>query len=73
MALWKEEWDMRAQFWIGLQMPEADMTQARSWNGIFTDILCNEERVRTLGQEVGCGTRTAQIIHDLGPGQFAAP
>jgi hypothetical protein len=49
MALWKEEWDMRALFWIGLQMPGADMTQASSWNGIFTDILCNEERVRTLG------------------------
>jgi hypothetical protein len=25
-----------------------------------------------LWQEVGCGTRTAQIIYDLGPGQFAA-
>jgi hypothetical protein len=31
--------------------------------------LCEYER---LGQEVGCGTRTAQIIYDLGPGQFSA-
>lgn len=27
---------------------------------------------KRLWQEVGCGTRTAQIIYDLGPGQFAA-
>jgi hypothetical protein len=41
-ALWKEEWDMKARLWIGLQMPGADMTQPNSWKGIFTDILCNE-------------------------------
>jgi len=39
---WKEEWDMKARLWIGLQMPGADMTQPNSWKGIFTDILCNE-------------------------------
>jgi hypothetical protein len=33
---------MKALWWIGLQMPGADMTQPSSWNGIFTDILCNE-------------------------------
>jgi hypothetical protein len=33
---------MKALWWIGLQMPEADMKPPSSWNGIFTDILCNE-------------------------------
>jgi hypothetical protein len=41
-ALWKEECDMKALLWIGLQMPGADMTPPSSSNGIFTDILCNE-------------------------------
>lgn len=31
-----------------MQMPGADTTQPNSWNGIFTDILCNEWRVQTL-------------------------
>jgi hypothetical protein len=37
----------------------------------LTYYAMNSEYER-LGQEVGCGTRTAQIIYDLGPGQFAA-
>ena len=43
---------------------------SRNW--IFTDILFMNSEYERLGQEVGCGTRTAQIIYDLGPGQFAA-
>jgi hypothetical protein len=53
-------------------MPGADLTQPSSWSGIFTDILCMNSEYELFGQEVGCGTWTAQIIHDLGPGQLVA-
>jgi hypothetical protein len=56
--------------WI--EMPGADLTEPSSWSGIFTDILCMNSEYELFGQEVGCGTRTAQIIHDLGTGQLAA-
>lgn len=65
---------MKARLWIGLQMPEADMTQPNRIAGrgsSLTYYAMNSE-YKHFWQEVGCGTRTAQIIHDLGPGQFAA-
>jgi len=37
----------------------------------LTYYAVNSEYERS-GQEVGCGTATAQIIYDLGPGQLAA-
>jgi hypothetical protein len=46
-------------------------SQVAGMGSSLTYYAMNSECER-LGQEVGCGTWTAQIIHDLGPWQFAA-
>jgi len=64
---------MKARLWIGLQMSGADMTHSQiAGRGSSLTYYAMNSEYKHLWQEVGCGTRTAQIIYDLGPGQFAA-